>query len=132
MQNLRRNYIKTISLLIPLYSDNLLSLLSPVLGQYSIPVGDFINKINRDTRLLNNDMTIKVQLNLFTNSLYDYSISLVSYNTLAHGLSSLTAYTVHEIYKTMVLYSFVYTKLNMNRFKINYLNFKGYLNSYNL
>jgi hypothetical protein len=132
MQNLRRNYIKTISLLIPLYSDNLISVLSPVLGQYGIQVGDFINKINKDTRLLNNDMIIKVQLNLFTNSLYTYTINLINYKLLLNGLPVLVNYTANDAYKFALLYSFIHTRLNPARLKINYLNFKGYLHSYNL
>jgi hypothetical protein len=130
MFELKRNFLKQITVLVPLASENLVSSLSPTLGQYGINVNTFLEKLEEDTWFLSSDVTLRVRVSLYSNNTYTYNISVLNYNALFYSTDS-EQLNFFSIYKILFLYSFVTANFNPTSLKINYKNFTGYLNSFN-
>ena len=130
MFELKRNFLKQITVLVPLASENLVSSLSPTLGQYGINVNAFLEKLEEETWFLSADVTLRVKVDLYSNNTYTFNISVLDYNALFYSIDT-TQLNSCSIYKILFLYSYVTANFNPVSLKINYKNFTGYLRSFN-
>jgi hypothetical protein len=133
--SLRRNSLKTILLVIPLFSENLTSLLSPTLGQYGLDISTFIESFLLQTRFFRDELTVRVFLTLFSDNTFSFFIIPISYHFLLRSVCEKidsNQLSVFETYKILRLYSIVSKNLNPLFLKNSYLNLRGYISSYNV
>lgn len=123
----RRIFMKRILVTVPLSSDNLSSQLSPVLGQYGIQVSDFLSRLEEFSAHLNEDLTLRVFVDVFVNGSFSIYIDSLAFKDFikADGPSV----SVENLYRAYMLYCFVSKTLPGDR--ALYKNAKGHLHSFN-
>jgi hypothetical protein len=132
--SLRRNLLKTILLVIPLSSENLSSLLSPVLGQYGLDISTFIESFLVQVRFYREELNMRVFLTLFSDNTFSFFIIPISYNFLVRALllkTDLKNISIYEMYKLVHFYSLCLNRFDSLFSKNCYLNLRGYLTSFN-
>ena len=122
---------KEILILIPLYKEkNLISFLSPILGQYGVNVNNFINQLINFTKDYNKDLLLPVKVYILKNKECFFNIESLRVNFLMKNI--IPCLNIIDIYKISLIKSVFNYVFNKNITKIYFRNIFYYLNSYNL
>ena len=122
---------KEILILIPLYKEkNLISFLSPILGQYGVNVNNFINQLINFTKDYNKDLLLPVKVYILKNKECFFNIESLRVNFLMKNI--ILCLNIIDIYKISLIKSVFNYVFNKNITKIYFRNIFYYLNSYNL
>lgn len=132
--SLRRNSLKSILLSIPLFSENLTSMLSPVLGQYGVDISSFIEVFLTQVRFFRDELTVRVFLTLFTDNTFTFYIVPVScgfiLKAVLNGRPALSPLSSLELYRIIYLHSIVSNNGGQRFLNNTCKNLRGYISSH--
>lgn len=128
--NIKRSYLKTILILMPLDDSNVNSILSPILGQYGINVSDFLEKVSLKLQNLPKDITVRIFVDIFTNNTFDFRIDILPLNLLVSFFYH-ENFDIVNFYKLIFLYGFSINSINRYSLCQIFKNIQGYLVSFN-
>lgn len=128
-------HLKEVLLLIPKYHQNILSLLTPVLGLYGINVKEFITALEEKSRFVNYDLVLPVRVAISKIKTFEIFMKTPTVTSLMASYDSFTGNSIEvnflSIYKIALIKSIYSNSLSSIRTKLYYKMIRSFMRSLN-